>query len=131
MIPNLARASYRCLLKMHPAAFRERFGNDMLQIFEDASESYGCVWLLADLTASLGRQRLLRRESGSELAPSPVGLMAGVYLDPWPPHLTSAKLASACMLSLLTVFLFPPREPIHHTRPSHYREARHAAMPQR
>lgn len=128
---KLARASYSLLLRMHPAAFRERFGDEMLQVFDDAFESRGWVWLLADVAASLGRQRVLRPENGPEMATSRAGLLAGVYLDPWPPHLTSGKVATACLLSLLAVFLFPPREAIHHTRAAHYREVRHAATPRR
>ena len=131
MNPGIVRASYRWLLSMHPAAFRERFGDEMLKVFDDAFHSHGRAWLLADLTKSLVRQRVLRAEGSCELQSSQGGLIAGVYLDPWPPHLTSGKLASACLLSLLAVFLFPPREPMHHGHPSHYREGRHAATSQR
>ena len=113
---GLVLSIYRCLLRLHPPAFRARFGNEMLQVFDDAVETYGWVWLLADLALSLGRQRVLRPEQEVDLAPSSAGLMSGVYADTRPPHLTCSKLGLAVLLSLLSVFLFPPREPSHNRR---------------
>jgi len=120
---RVVRSVYRLLLGMHPAAFCVRFGPEMLQVFDDAVETFGWAWLLADLAMSLGRQRVLRSNHANDLAASAAGLMSGVYTDTRPPHLTCAKLGSACVLSLLSVFLFnsttradPPRQPIHHHR---------------
>jgi len=57
----MSRLLYRCLLRMHPLAFRERFAAEMLAIF-DESES-GSVSLLADGVASIARQWFVRNDA--------------------------------------------------------------------
>jgi hypothetical protein len=59
----MTRTLYRCLLWLHPAAFRQEFAGEMLWIFEKASLSDGAAPLLADGLVSLARQWLLRTES--------------------------------------------------------------------
>ncbi|HYL37281.1 MAG TPA: hypothetical protein VEV17_15295 [Bryobacteraceae bacterium] len=59
----MTRALYRCLVQMHPAAFRRQFAGEMLWIFEEASASQGMLALFLDGLLSLARQWLLR--SGS------------------------------------------------------------------
>ena len=127
MNPRLGRAIYRCLLRLHPQAFRARFGDEMLQIFDDALETYGWAWLLADLALSLGRQRVLRPGPGAELAASQASLISGISVDSRPPHLTCSKLGLAFLLTLLTVFLFPLPDPIHHS----HAEVHHAVTSRR
>lgn len=51
---------YRCLLVLHPPAFRRRFGTEMLSIFEEAAEWAGAASLLADGFVSAARQWILR-----------------------------------------------------------------------
>jgi hypothetical protein len=53
------RHFYRCLLGLHPLAFREQFGAEMLCIF-DETVSDGVLFLLSDCVVSLARQWLLR-----------------------------------------------------------------------
>lgn len=53
---------YRWLLRLHPARFRERFGDEMLSIFDHAAERREVVKLLADGLISLTRQWTLRSE---------------------------------------------------------------------
>ena len=55
----MIRFLYRCLLAMHPAAFRNSFAGEMLDIFDDCE---GGTVLLADGLASLGRQWLFRNQ---------------------------------------------------------------------
>lgn len=55
----MRRFFYRCLIRLHPRAFRERFGDEMLCAFDEA-EHAGGVAFLADATGSLMRQWLLR-----------------------------------------------------------------------
>lgn len=59
MIRNL----YRCVVWLHPTSFRREFGEEMLWLFDEASENDGVLGLFADGFASLARQWLLR--SGS------------------------------------------------------------------
>jgi len=59
----MTRSLYRCLLWLHPRAFREQFAGEMLWIFDEAAESQGVSGLLFDAMLSLARQRLMR--SGS------------------------------------------------------------------
>jgi len=63
MNKSTCRTLYRWLLKLHPAAFQERFGEEMLWIFDEGAETQGTLRLLADAFVSLGRQWILRPES--------------------------------------------------------------------
>src|SRR5580700_5779910 len=55
----MTRALYRCLLWLHPPAFRREFAGEMLWIFEEAAPE-GVAPLFADGLLSLLRQWLLR-----------------------------------------------------------------------
>lgn len=50
---------YRLLIRSHPRGFRERFGDEMLSIFDEAPAEEG-VLLLTDGLVSLLRQRIVR-----------------------------------------------------------------------
>ena len=54
------RACYRCLLWLHPPAFRREFAGEMLWIFDQTAASQGASGLLCDGAGSLFRQWLLR-----------------------------------------------------------------------
>jgi hypothetical protein len=56
----MTRALYASLLRLHPPAFRRRFGHEMLWIFDEALVSEGALILLFDLLISVMRQWLLR-----------------------------------------------------------------------
>ena len=51
---------YRVLVRMHPHEFRNRFGDEMELIFEEAADSWGEAVLLLDAARSLSRQWFLR-----------------------------------------------------------------------
>ncbi len=53
----MMRTVYILLLRMHPAAFKQRFGDEMLGIFDESAEKGP---LMVDLVRSLMRQRMLR-----------------------------------------------------------------------
>ena len=57
---TILRTLYRCLLWLHPMAFRTEFAGEMLWIFDETRATEGTPRLLWDATVSLFRQRLLR-----------------------------------------------------------------------
>ena len=69
----MTRFLYRLLLRLHPTRFRERFGNEMLAVFDDARTSRSGVSLVLSLVWSLIRQRLLR--------PAPPHVLSGMALS--------------------------------------------------
>lgn len=54
------RRLYWLVVRMHPAEFRNRFGDEMEWIFEEAGSAWGKSALLLDAMISLGRQWFLR-----------------------------------------------------------------------
>ena len=56
----MVRGLYRCLIRLHPAAFRLQFEEEMLWIFDQAAGKWGAASLLVDASTSLGRQWFLR-----------------------------------------------------------------------
>ncbi len=55
----MSRFIYRCLIRLHPRPFRERFGDEMLCVVDEAPYGDGLVFL-ADGVGSLARQWILR-----------------------------------------------------------------------
>ncbi len=58
----MLRNLYRRLLGWHPAAFGQRFSEEMLEFFDSASGAGARLALFADVLQSLGRQWAFRRE---------------------------------------------------------------------
>ena len=56
----MVRGLYRCLIRLHPAAFRLQFQEEMSWIFDHAVGTWGAASLVADAITSLSRQWLLR-----------------------------------------------------------------------
>ena len=56
----MTRILYRWLICLHPPAFRLRFEQELLWIFDESSEALGGVPLLYDAAISLLRQWLVR-----------------------------------------------------------------------
>lgn len=73
----MLRSLYIQLLRLHPAAFRRRYGDEMLAIFDEAGQP---APLLADAALSLARQWLLRQpDAQPEPAPAPADGVPSFY----------------------------------------------------
>jgi len=66
------RHLYRFVIGAHPASFRQRFGDEMLSIFDQSEGKLSRVGLLADGVVSLFRQWALRPDFQQETAASTV-----------------------------------------------------------
>ena len=53
----MSRFFYRCLIRLHPHVFRERFGDEMLCAFDEAEHAGGAAFF-ADAAGSLIRHTL-------------------------------------------------------------------------
>jgi hypothetical protein len=60
----MRRRLYSFLIRLHPKGFRDRFGDEMLGIYDDRAGENNRAWLFFDAIVSALRQRLLR--GGSE-----------------------------------------------------------------
>jgi D-alanyl-D-alanine carboxypeptidase len=63
VVQSILRSLYRWLLHLHPSAFRQRFAEEMLWIFDEAAATQGAPRLFADAFISLMRQWIVRPES--------------------------------------------------------------------
>jgi hypothetical protein len=70
----MVRAFYRCLLWLHPEAFRLRFEQEMLWDFDDAVTTWGAASLIGDVGSSLLRQWLVRLEMWKWVAACLMGI---------------------------------------------------------
>lgn len=83
----MIRTLYRCILSLHPAAFRLSFAEEMLSIFDEAAHTWGTASLFGDAITSLARQWLLRSGlwkwvAATIVALVPLFLAFGSFL-PW------------------------------------------------
>jgi hypothetical protein len=93
----MLRTCYRCLVRLHPAPFRRRFGDEMLAVFDEDSSVRSAPRLFIDAVGSLFRQWLLRSEfrRATSLAPSLAMLNAPALFS----SLETYKLPPAAVLS--------------------------------
>jgi hypothetical protein len=94
---NLLRSAYGWIVRMHPRMFRERFGEEMVWIFEEEQRRGGGARVFFDGVVSLGRQR-----SKMEGEARPV--LAGFGLldtEPWiaPWRFVQAGIAASLFLA--------------------------------
>jgi hypothetical protein len=73
----MLRFFYRWLLRFHPARFRERFGEEMLSIFDHIEARPAAAKLVAEAFISLVRQWTMRSEYWKEKAAVSVPAAAG------------------------------------------------------
>src|SRR5579862_689388 len=75
----MLRAVYVCLIRLHPPAFRRRFADDMLSIFDQETGRLSAIRLVADAALSLLRQWTIRSQYWHE--PQPAAVAAGGALS--------------------------------------------------
>jgi acetyl esterase/lipase len=88
----MIRFLYRALIWLHPRAFRERFGDQMLCVFDEAADS-GTAPFFSDALVSLARQWLIR--SGAWRVATGAGLTAGLIVSFAHAENNGLKLAAA------------------------------------
>jgi Ca2+-binding EF-hand superfamily protein len=94
----MLRLLYRWLIRLHPLCFRQRFGEEMLEIFEEVSGHRGVASLFADAFVSLSRQWVLRSEFREPiLVAAPIFRSFNPY-KPRPTALVNGVLISAALL---------------------------------
>jgi hypothetical protein len=128
----MTRRFYILLLRLHPAAFKQRFGDEMLDIFDQSPEKLS---LLADGILSLFRQRALRRH---QPALSTTGSLLFYQGEPEIPRLTAfmpgVLIALVAFNAICFVMSHRWRQMnlivgSHHPSPSHLLPARTDARP--
>lgn len=79
-VSSLSRMTYRLILRIHPGPFRERFGEEMLGIFDEECQR-GSARLLVDGALSAVRQHVKEQDT-VEAAPAgfSVGVTSGISL---------------------------------------------------
>ncbi len=95
----MLRHLYRCAVMLHPAAFRSRFGDEMLSIFDEATSPVARLRFLNDGIVSCLRQWTMRPEflAAESHTVSPDGVPSFSTLDAFRPR-TSA-VVDGIMLS--------------------------------
>ncbi|MGA3202556.1 MAG: hypothetical protein ABSF12_08685 [Bryobacteraceae bacterium] len=128
----MTRRFYILLLRLHPAAFKQRFGDEMLDIFDQSPQK---LPLLADGMLSLFRQRALRRQ---EPALSTTGSLLFYQGEPEIPRLSAFMPGVLIALVAFNAICFVMSHPwrrmnlivgSHHPSPSHLLPARTDAQP--
>lgn len=92
--PSFARLLYRLLLRLHPAGFRQRFGQEMLWIFDSASHQ--TAYMLYDGARSVIIQHAKFEMQEDAAAPFCLEVKAS--------SLTLARLGQAALLSTVVLF---------------------------
>jgi len=85
----MTRNLYRWLICLHPPAFRLRFEEELLWIFDESSDASGAAPLVYDAAVSLLRQWLIRSGMwkwvvGAIAGALPVVIGFGSFLFDWP-----------------------------------------------
>ncbi len=111
----MLRHLYRCALRLHPAEFRRRFGEEMLSIYDHSAGRLGSFRLVLDGIASLCRQWMLKLESWLQASrssvqhPVPDGIPSFSSLDPFRPRTSAMIHGMVISITLFCVSCFAIR----------------------
>ena len=97
----MLRQFYICLLRAHPPAFRDRFGHEMLAIFDFVAGSGMGSRLILDGLVSLFRQWILRSEFHRQPLATDAALFRTIAPQGTRPF---AMLLQGCLLSAVLLF---------------------------
>jgi hypothetical protein len=100
----MGRFLYVCLIGLHPRHFRERFGDEMIAIFDDAAGNRERGALLTDALISLFRQWLLRPAHQEPVLSTPLFHMPDSSL-PRRTALINGAVLSLVFFGALTFFI--------------------------
>lgn len=101
----MLRYLYRCAIRLHPFSFRERFGDEMLYIFDQQRSTLAAFGLVLDSFLSLLRQSTIRPPLGISLPTNSVvqrtqnGSFSFAILDDFRP--CTSAIVHGMVLSLL------------------------------
>lgn len=105
-----SRIAYRLVLRIHPGLFRERFGGEMLGIFDEECKSGVPVRLLCDGVLSLLRQHAKVQR---ELPPASAGFEVLAFDSGFGAPLIFQALLLSLMLFIGSIFFLRQRFPSH------------------
>jgi hypothetical protein len=105
----VAVSAYRLILRLHPAPFAARFGDEMLWIFEEECERGTAARLFFDGVLSLLRQRFRVQEEPVQ-APARFGLLVPDSISA--PRLLQATLMASLFFAGFLLLLHPGRGPL-------------------
>ena len=112
----MTRWLYSFLIRLHPACFRQRFGEQMLSVFDESVRQRGGTHLLADAAVSLFRQRLFRPEPQAFarhmnlawiLSIIPIEILVVMEVNP-----TTTTVGASLLYALLPIFTFLSFHPL-------------------
>lgn len=112
----MTRWLYSVLIRLHPACFRQRFGEQMLSVFDESVRHRGSIHLLADAAVSLFRQRLFRPAPQAFagcmnvawiLSVIPIEILVAMEVNP-----TTTTVGASLLYALLPIFTFLSFHPL-------------------
>ena len=107
----MLRSLYIRVLRLHPSGFRQRFGDEMLSIF-DRKEQRAAFGLLVDGLISLARQWAFRPEFWHDKSPASIpqhrldGIPSFCTLDPFRPHTAAVFHGMVLSMAIFSVTCF-------------------------
>ncbi len=105
----MLRRLYRCVVRLHPASFRRRFGEEMIYIFDQQRGPLAALGVMLDCVLSLLKQWTLRPHISTELPASPLRsptadhLPSFASLDPFQPR--ASAVIHGALLSLILFYM--------------------------
>src|SRR5271166_1788043 len=124
----MLRHLYRCAVRLHPASFRRRFGDEMPYIFDQQKGTLAALGVMLDCVVSLVRQWTLRPHAGIELSvappPSPTADHVPSFetLDPFRPRASAIINGAALSMILFCMTVIGIRYSWSHVLNLHIRE---------